>query len=229
MTPGAKPHDMSAAAHMRQSRAEDRLAKTHTRQYDPKATVERSRCLPRGGRGGAEITADVCWTSISNQTSVHLRAAEEHRRHAASHRAASASLRDVESRACVGIATDDRDISPFEHVEDIASVEPLIENVGARKIPAGAIVNFRPVPGMTTEWLQHVMDCHLARNASLGHVTSEMPNCPLVPRGAQASVRSTGSGFAVAIRSDDPTSAREILARALRLQSAHVNPSASTK
>jgi len=44
-----------------------------------------------------------------------------------------------------------------------------------------------------------------------------MPNCPLVPKGVVARVTSTGSGFAVAIRSDNPATAREILARARRL------------
>jgi hypothetical protein len=44
-----------------------------------------------------------------------------------------------------------------------------------------------------------------------------MPNCPLVPKGASAAVTSTGSGFAVTIRSDDEQAAADILARARRL------------
>jgi hypothetical protein len=82
----------------------------------------------------------------------------------------------------------------------------------------GTVVTFRAVPGMTAEWLQRVVNCHLARNASLGHAVPEMPECPRVPRGAQARVRSTGDGFAVEIRSDDEAAAREILARARRLR-----------
>ena len=66
---------------------------------------------------------DTCWTSVSNPTAEHLREAEEHRRHAADHRASSVALRDAEARACVGITPDDRDMSPFEHVEDIATVD----------------------------------------------------------------------------------------------------------
>ncbi|MCI0570459.1 MAG: hypothetical protein L0Y66_06885 [Myxococcaceae bacterium] len=113
-------------------------------------------------------------------------------------------------------------MSPFEHVEDIASVEELIIRTGGPKVGptaklVGATVTFRAVPGMTAEWLQRVVDCHLARNAALGHVVPEMPDCPLVPKGVQAQVRSTGSGFAVEIRSDDPATAREILSRAQRL------------
>jgi hypothetical protein len=59
--------------------------------------------------------------------------------------------------------------------------------------------------------------CHLARNAAVGHEMPEMPDCPLVPKGASATVASTGSGFAVTIQSEDEGAAEDILARARRL------------
>lgn len=70
---------------------------------------------------------------------------------------------------------------------------------------------------MTAEWLQRLVDCHLARNASLGHSVPELPDCPLVPKGVEAQVLSTGSGFAVNVRADDPATSEEIFARARRL------------
>ena len=222
-TPGSQPHDMSAERHEQEATAHSGAAEQHSAQYDPDASTKRERC---GGRGG-------CWTSITKPTDTHLREAEEHRRHAAEHRAASAALRKAEGRTCVGIDPEDRDVSPFERVDDIASIEPLIERSGGSKTPSqrttGAVVTFRAVPGMTAEWLQRVVDCHLARNASLGHVVPEMPNCPLVPNGAQARVSSTGNGFAIAIRSDDSATAREILSRAQRLRSASVSSPAPAK
>jgi len=69
---------------------------------------------------------------------------------------------------------------------------------------------------MTAEWLQGVVDCHIARDTSLGHVVPEMPDCPLVPRGVEAQV-STSDGFAVTIRSTDPSVTPEVLSRARRL------------
>lgn len=207
-TPGARPHDMSAAQHEREGQAHSGTAETHAGRYDPNATVEKTRCSPKGGRLSADL--ETCWTSVSNPTTEHLREAEEHRRHAADHRASSAALRDAEARACVGISPDDRDMSPFSHVEDIASVNPLTDGVG---------ITFRGVPGMTVQWLQRVVDCHLARNASLGHMVPEMPSCPLVPNGVEARVTSTRNGFVVAIRSSNPTTAREIRSRAERLAS----------
>jgi hypothetical protein len=118
------------------------------------------------------------------------------------------------------VPEEDRDLSPFGHVGDIRSVSPLLEDVrtgkGTSSRVAGAEVVFRAVPGLTAEWLQRVIDCHLARNSAVGHEASaaEMPYCPLTNRGAQARVRSVGDGFAVAVCSDDADASKEILKRA---------------
>lgn len=82
---------------------------------------------------------------------------------------------------------------------------------------AGATVVFRAVPGMTAEWLQRVMDCHLARNATLGFDQSGMRYCPLNLSGVEASVRSVGDGFAVTVRSGDSKTAKKILQRSQTL------------
>ncbi len=148
---------------------------------------------------------------------------------AADHRAASHALRDAEARACVGLSDDDRDMSPFGHGEDIASVEPLTEGPAAASgkndlmTTTGAVVTFRPVPGMTAPWLQRVVDCHLARNAALGNDVPEMSYCPLVPKNVTAKVSETQTGFAVSIRSDNPATSREVLRRAQALV-AHGSP-----
>ena len=218
-TRGAEPHDMSVAQHEREADAHARSAESHEEQFDPNAGTR--GCFRAAGRRAERRV--ICWTSVRNPTSVHLAAAEAHRQHAAAHRAASAALREAETRACTGVAPDDRDMSPFEHAEDIASVRPLrsmrvIPGRGYRGNRAvGAVVTFRAVEGMTVESLQRVIDCHLARNASLGHIVPELPNCPLVPRGVRARVSSADDGFAVAIRSRNARVAREILSRARRL------------
>lgn len=67
---------------------------------------------------------------------------------------------------------------------------------------------------MTVPWLQRLVDCHLARNAALGHDVPEMPYCPLVPRGVSARVSAVDRGFAVDVRAEDPATAQEILRRA---------------
>ena len=223
-TPGAHPHDMSTAAHERQAGEHAAAGEQHASKYDPKAEGDRTSCTP-AGRPGANATAveGICWSSVENPTESHLYEARGHKRHAADHRAASAALRDAEARACTGIADADRDMSPFEHRSDIVSVAPLVlsEADSRAKTPAerllGATVKFRAVPGLSAEWLQRVVDCHLARNAALGHMVPELPDCPLVPAGVLARVSGAGDGFEVAIRAGHPTRARELLTRAQRL------------
>lgn len=216
-TPGAQPHDMSATAHESAAKEHRAEADSHSADFNPDAGFTTERC----SRGNKNADG-VCWTAIQNPTATHREEAEKHRKMAADHRAASQALRDAEARACVGLADSDRDMSPFEHREDIMAVDPL--NGGAttgKSAPprtVGATVTIRAVPGLTAEWLQRVIDCHVARNAALGHAVPEMPTCPLVPKGASAKVSSAGTGFAVAIQSDDPEAAREILRRATLLK-----------
>lgn len=198
--PGARPHDMSVRDH-------DRAAKAH----DEAATSLPAQCAQRQ-------TPAPCWKSLDHEQ------LDEHRRVAAQHRAASAVLRDAENQACTGISDEDRDTSPFERVEDISRVADLFETppvytkVAPPRRAVGVVVTFRAVPGLTAEWLQRLVDCHLARSAALGHVLPEMHDCPLVPRGASALARSVGNGFAVEIRGSDEAAVDEIRARGQRLR-----------
>lgn len=54
---------------------------------------------------------------------------------------------------------------------------------------------FRPVPGLTKELFQRIVNCHLARNAVLGHDAPELAYCPLAPKGVTAEVRSRVIGL----------------------------------
>jgi hypothetical protein len=124
--------------------------------------------------------------------------------------------------SCSGIAESDRDISPFDHREDIAGVSPYKVRVptgpkNATEKLEGAVVAFRAVPGMTAEWFQRIVDCHLTRNATAGFSVPEMPYCPLNVKGVRAKVGSTGNGFAVTVESDDSSAAQEVLRRAQSL------------
>jgi hypothetical protein len=222
-TPGAKPHDMSQAHHEAAAREQEQLAESHQAEFDPAKTVEHEHCTPAiaARRDPSYPNNLICWTSVTNPTAKHEREARDHRKQAADHRAASAALRDAEERSCGGIAPDDRDISPFEHLEDLVSVEPLdhLARRAGRRLSRvdGVRIVLRAVPGLTEQWLQRVIDCHLARNSSLGHEVPEMVDCPLVPRGVEATVRAVHGGFAVELRAGDEETANEILKRARRL------------
>lgn len=211
---------MSVATHETTAAQEELVARQYEQQYDPAAQQRRERCRAISTAKEA-FGGEPCWTSVTNPTTEHAKHAEEHFARAAEHRAASQALRDAEEYACVGIPAADRDESPFEHREDIASVEPLYSKDGG-KVPLqhleGAVVVFRAVPGMTAQWFQRLVDCHLARNAALGHDVPEMAYCPLVPKGVTATVTPVRSGFSMEIRSKDPDTAKEILRRAQGLR-----------
>lgn len=210
--PGTQPHDMSQAQHEAMATQEDKAAEGHADQHDPSATTETKQCAGKGG----------CWTSVSNPTAQHAEDAKKHHELAQKHRAASAALVSAETSACSGISDEDRDTSPFYHREDIESVAPLTEEVksgkGATKKDVGSTIVFRAVPGLTAEWLQRVVDCHIARAAAVGHQMPEMSYCPLELKGVKAKVTSTGSGFAVNVSSDDPVTVAEITKRAQALK-----------
>jgi hypothetical protein len=210
---GTQPHDMSSAQHEAAAKNEDSQSEEHASQYDAAASETTQKCTAGKGR--------VCWKSTENPTEEHKKTAEEHRELAAKHRAASQALLDAETRACKDIPEEDRDMSPFSRREDIQSVSQLREEtmVGKGKTAkdAGATVVFRATPGLTAEWLQRIVDCHIARNAAVGHDMPEMSDCPLVPKEVQAKVRSVGDGFAVDVRSDNAETAAEIWKRAQKI------------
>jgi hypothetical protein len=213
-TPGARPSDMSAVQHEQAAASHEGEATPHAEQYSPAAQQATNHCDGK----------HPCWTSTSNPTDLHLSDAKKHRRMAADHRAAGQTLRAAEAQSCAGISDDDRDISPFYHREEITSVQPANapspRGKGDPGHVTGAVVTFRAVSGLTAEWLQRIVDCHIARNNALGNDMPEMPYCPLVPKGVTAKVSSTGDGFAVTIESQDPNTAQEILRRAQSLKSA---------
>ena len=212
--PGTKPHDMSAAQHEAMAKQEDHASRAHADQHDPGATATVTQCPGKSG----------CWTSMSNPTAQHADDAQHHRELAQKHRAASAALKAAETRACAGISDDDRDISPLYHREDIASVTPLTKEVKSGKSvvtqEVGVTIVFRAVPGLTAEWLQRVVDCHLARAAAMGHDMHGMDYCPLELKGVEATVASVGDGFAVNVSAEDGATIAEIIKRAQALKSA---------
>jgi len=209
--PGTQPHDMSQAQHEAMAKQEDQSSADHAAQHDPTAEERKTGCSGKGG----------CWTSTSNPTAQHAVDAEKHRELAKKHRAASSALASAEASACAGISDDDRDISPFDHREDILSVAPYSEKVnlgrGSVSKELGATVVFRAVPGMTAEWLQRLVDCHLARAAAAGFDMPEMAYCPLELKGVKAKAASTGNGFSITMTSDDEKTVEQIKSRTLAL------------
>jgi hypothetical protein len=210
---GTKPHDMSTMQHEASASQEAATSQQHAAQYAPDASAQVEQCV----RPGGTKASGGCWTSTVNPTEQHKIDAAEHERLAELHRAAAQSLRDAESTACSGLAEEDRATSPFYHREDISEVGKaeltVSEGIGSHQEFAGGRAVFRALPGMTAEWLQRLVNCHLARAAAVGFSMPEMNYCPLMLKGVSATVSSAGAGFAIAVTSKDPATATEIWRR----------------
>ena len=129
---------MSAKGHEAEAATHEAEAADHQGAGEAARAVDRSPCPPDTRQ---PTLVAPCWSSTAGPGPEDLAQAEDHRRIAAEHRAASRALREAEARACAGILDADRDLSPFAHVEDIASIQPLIE----RRRMAGVVVTFRAV------------------------------------------------------------------------------------
>jgi hypothetical protein len=203
---GTNPGDMSAEQHEVTAGQEQAAAQQHEGQYTPGATAETKTC-----------NKSFCWTSVTNPTQQHQSDATEHRELAEKHRAAAQALRDAEAKSCIGISEEDRDQSPFYHKDDVSSVAKVEKTVQRGNIKAGQLAGgravFRAVPGLTAEWMQRLVNCHVARAASVGYDMPEMAYCPLMVKGATAAVSSAGDGFTVEVTSDDLATAQEIWKR----------------
>ena len=125
--------------------------------------------------------------------------------------------------ACRGVPEAVRDGSPITNPQNIRTVqevkvdpreagmesETIVRRAGARLVLGAR-------PGLTTEWLQRIAECHLAESAAQPS-PSKATRSPLDVRGAAVIVSSTGDGFMVDITSSDRRAAKEILARARAL------------
>ncbi len=216
-TPATIPSQHGSAA------AEDRAAREHDHAAGVLERQARSEELGQFecGPGTPPGTpGQICWANprVSGATQHETLRASEQRQDAAEHRKVSQALREAEARACADIAEPDIVNSPFSHRADIVDAQVLAvpEPDGSRRV-VGARVRFHEIEKLTASWLQHVIDCQIARDNAMGHDVPELSYCPLVPRGATATVSVVPHGFQVDITSDDPAGASEIARRALEL------------
>lgn len=102
--------------------------------------------------------------------------------------------------------------APF--YENVHAARPSYRTVSRtrafeNKVLAGAELDMRATPGMTTEFLQRALACNAVAKEQA------FLNDPLHPSGTVdgVAVRSTGAGFTVTVTSNDSDTARDILRR----------------
>ena len=117
----------------------------------------------------------------------------------------------TQNRACGNLSEAERTL-PLQ-ATTVVSVEELREPwppKGRRAVLQGATIYILATPGLTREWLGHLLECHVARPESGAD--------PFAISHATMSVSGTGDGFAIDVRSTDGDNARQILSTAKSLR-----------
>ncbi|MGD0674906.1 MAG: hypothetical protein ABSC94_05770 [Polyangiaceae bacterium] len=134
------------------------------------------------------------------------------------HRTEARRLRSIEQAACADVPEADRDEGPLSPRTHIVALELLRERPYPKEMLqlAGVAMYLRAAPGQTEQWLDRVLECHLAHHAVVG---ARMPNraSPLFVDDVRIALSSTGDGFRIAITTHDEAAAREVVQRAKSL------------
>jgi hypothetical protein len=108
--------------------------------------------------------------------------------------------------------------SPLARTESILSVRPYqtSTSIGKQTMKrlSGAILYYRPEPGMTEQTLQSSLNQHLRFMRANPRATSEMPDSPLNLENVRTAVVPGTDSFYIYIYSNDSDTAKEILRRA---------------
>jgi hypothetical protein len=118
----------------------------------------------------------------------------------------------TESSSCVCATPFAMGESPLSHPEYVTDVTPYrVITIDKRRQTElqGATVRIAAVPGVTTEWLQRLVDESRSRSEGENSAWD-----PLALDRTTAEVRPSGDGFAIVIRSSDRDTAKEVLRRA---------------
>jgi hypothetical protein len=107
--------------------------------------------------------------------------------------------------ACDGLQIAAVDQSVADMRANVVDVEQIRQGNG-KQVPflVGARLTVRATPGMTPEWMGRLLFCDATRHTSDA----------LIPAGAHSHVSSTGTGFAISVRAQEPSLARDIERRA---------------
>lgn len=194
----AREHEQAAAA------ADNRLSKDHFDCGDPVMNDQ----ITTGGQ--RVMTWQPCFDIADEAAENHRGAAQQERQLARKDRATAARLVDTQRFACAGIPEREQGHSVFSHVRSIDRVEPVYN--GDRL--AGVRIEFKPVRGLTADWLRRDVECHRARWAALGKDPAWMPMDPTLVDSATIDVRDAGSTVIVVVTSPEREQAANALARA---------------
>ncbi len=151
-----------------------------------------------------------CWQNEAAVIERHRDEAERLRADARAHRARAHELRSVEATSCATMPASELTHTPFAHHEDIAAITAETDGDEVR----GARIRFRPVEGLTADWLRTALACHHARAAVIGYDPDYLSYDPSVLAGAVTEVVDDPDGITVVIHAQDDATALVIYGRA---------------
>jgi RNA polymerase subunit RPABC4/transcription elongation factor Spt4 len=122
-------------------------------------------------------------------------------------------------QACALIPPAQQNVCPVQQTAVLGArqLRAPLDPKGYAWTPAGAVVYIVAAPGLTEEWLGHLVECYQARTAATGNALQERESCPLAEPDVSYSIASTRNGFAVSIRSEHSEAAKRIFDVSQRL------------
>jgi len=161
--------------------------------------------------GGERLVPEVpCWDPTEESAERHRAAAAREQQRARQERRAATSLVEAEIAACRGISPEEVDHSPFAHRKAIAEVIPHREGGQVR----GVRILFKPVLGLSAQWMQQAITCHRARYERLGEPPTYLTDDPTLVHGATTTVTLNGGRLEVLVVTRDDVAANVALGRA---------------
>jgi hypothetical protein len=164
--------------------------------------------------GGQRVVQSVpCWDAGEEQTEHTRFLAAREQRLADGERRTATRLVEAEQSACRGLSERELEHSPFAHRREISAVIPHHVTGTLR----GVRIVWKPVPGLTADWMRRALDCHRARFERLGEPAIYFPDDPTLVAHATATVEQHGSHIEVVIDAADDLAGQIALDRALDL------------
>jgi hypothetical protein len=206
-------HQAEAEQHDRAARIHDQAAAEATASS---SSIDSYQCgdtvLNEQSTSGTEpiTTWTPCWNLDEEAAIRHRQAADAERRAAREDRAQATALARAEIAHCRGIPQHELTHSPFDHKRAIEEVIPHRSGGVVR----GVRIVFKPVAGLTADYMRRAIACNQARFSVLGNPAQFAPEDPTLVEGAEVEVTNTRSNIIVTIRVPDDVQAAVALERA---------------
>jgi hypothetical protein len=164
--------------------------------------------------GGQRVVQSIpCWDAAEEAAAHRRFLAEREAKLARTERRIATHMVENELDACRGLSPRELEHSPFAHRREIAEVIPHRVTGTLR----GVRIVWKPVPGLTADWMRRAIDCHRARFERLGEPPIYFPEDPTLVARSTVAVEQHDGHIEVQIETVDDVTAQVALDRALDL------------